>query len=255
LIDYYHLKKDLSIPYFSIYRSNDIFLILSGVGMLSAASAVSFLYGKRRQKPRCWINIGIAGHGSAPLGTFFLAHTLLCQGSPKKYYPCFLTKPNVPMAILETVFTPKSTDLEKDYLYDMEAYGFMGAASRFSPLERAHVLKIVSDNGYQKGLKEEEVSSLIGLAIPHLDQFLASIPALYEPEDPPFFEECLKRWRGTHHQTEYLKQLLRKRQALSQIVPLDFLELSSFDSLNEILLFIEKELTYKPPLYVSSNLH
>ena len=92
LVDRFALKSLNGHPY-RLYAGADPHLITSGVGKLASASAVAYLRARIGQTPAAWLNVGIAGHARAPLGTALLAHKIHDVGSSKSYYPIFAGPP------------------------------------------------------------------------------------------------------------------------------------------------------------------
>ncbi len=161
-------------------------LVVSGVGKAASAAAVGWAQGvldvaasERSSRGDAsgavspdaeaagrtlvaWVNVGIAGHSKGPLGRVLLAHRVVDVATQRAWYP-----PPVPGVTLEsdTVFTvdrPESA-FEGAGAYDMEAAGFLTAASRCGSAELAQVVKVVSDTPERPAaeLGRREVSSLV----------------------------------------------------------------------------------------------
>jgi hypothetical protein len=92
-----------------------------------------------------WLNFGSAGHRDRPAGDVVVAHTVTDVASGERFYPTRLDGPDLDPVEVRTVVRPERV-FESDAVYDMEAYGFMAAALRFSTSELVQSIKIVSDN-------------------------------------------------------------------------------------------------------------
>jgi nucleoside phosphorylase len=121
-------------------------LVVSGIGNLAAASAASFLHAKTGEYPAAvWLNVGSAGHRDRPPGDLVVAHTVTDAASGDRFYPTRLDGPDLHPVEVRTVVRAERA-FDSDAVYDMEAYGFLAAARRFSTSELVQSIKIVSDN-------------------------------------------------------------------------------------------------------------
>ncbi len=145
LIDHYRLARWRSDLPFAIHRSDDIALIRSGVGKTNAAAATALLGALNKNRQSLWLNIGIAGHRSLPIGELVTANPIIDLASGQRWD----TPPSrsLPLAsqICRTV-DQASGDYFDTGITDMEASGFISIATRFTRPEHILVLKIISDN-------------------------------------------------------------------------------------------------------------
>ncbi len=131
---------------FRWFRSDDAALVISGVGKLAAAAATSYLHAKTGEEPfGVWLNFGTAGHRDRPRGDTLLAHTVTDAASRSRFHPTRLDGPDLEAVEVRTVDRPE-IDFDSDAAYDMEAYGFIATALRFSTSELVQSIKVVSDN-------------------------------------------------------------------------------------------------------------
>lgn len=221
LIDYYRLKRDLSIGVYEVFCNVDsnINLILSRPGKMNAAAATASLYHYSRLKTTAWLNVGIAGHRSLTLGNPVLAHKVIDVATGQTWYPQILFEPQVSTSDLKTL-DKASTEYE-DVLFDMEAAGFYCTASRFSKHELIHCLKIISDNAdnpVQKPSNEfftSLVSDNIGIIDNIINRLVESASELDKLEQPPAcYNSFLTKWHFTSYQQGRLKQLLHRWEVL-----------------------------------------
>jgi hypothetical protein len=137
------------VPYegaFRWFRSDEAALVISGIGKLAAAAATSYLHGRTGEEPfGVWLNFGTAGHRDRPRGDILLAHTVTDAASGERFHPTRLDGPDLEAVEVRTVDRPE-IDFDSDAAYDMEAYGFVAIALRFSTSELVQSIKIVSDN-------------------------------------------------------------------------------------------------------------
>lgn len=220
LQDWFRLKAQGGTSY-PVFRNRHISLIVSGMGKLNSAAATGYLQALQGTAEKAiWMNVGVAGHYQFPLGTAFLAHKIVDDASGLTRYP-----PLVPAfsCATETLFTLDKPDLEyqRNAAVDMEASGFMAAASRGTTRELAHCFKVVSDNRENTAQAFNPVlaAELLKAALPQLDEVLSQLGELAnELEELVVPDEVIARyhdqWRFTVSQQHQLRALLNRWQVL-----------------------------------------
>jgi hypothetical protein len=120
-------------------------LIVSGSGRESAASGVRDLFENMRTEQQCaWLNIGVAGHRSHPVGTPVLATTVV-NGVDGRSYD--LEPPDLSCETGEVKTVDRiELGFEDDSAFEMEAFGFCSGVREISEATPVQVLKIISDN-------------------------------------------------------------------------------------------------------------
>lgn len=255
LIDFFALKCWSEAGGFQIYRSDKVSLIVSGIGKLSAATAVGYLQSLSPHK--CWLNVGVAGHRNATLGSPFLANAIHDSHLERTLYPAFVFTPPCPTASVMTVDRPEN-DYMEDSLYEMEAYGFHRAATRFTTIELVHCLKIVSDNPSNPThqVNKAKVTGWITEQIPLIEKIYHELNGLH-PTHEVDLAPYLERWHFTVTQRHSLRTLLEKWHAISG-------EYSAWDSTHEqmkeskeVLRYLDFKIKKKPLKFqnVSNDLH
>ncbi len=127
--------------------ANGLQLIVSGVGRSAVSAAVKFLAKQQANEDnqvRGWVNIGIAGHRNAALGSGWLANRITDRAAGTRAYPPQLID-GIAACSVVTVDEPELVYPE-DAVYEMEASAFYGEASRHSTAELVQLFKVVSDN-------------------------------------------------------------------------------------------------------------
>ncbi|MFY9142799.1 hypothetical protein [Sulfuricurvum sp.] len=175
IIEHFRLKRDSSLPY-TLYRNDNMLLLVSGMGKFNAAMAVSALLGWRIPKSEdIFINIGICGAPSSiPLGEALLIHQII--DGDRRFYPDIL----YPHSLRETslICTDVPHSIMSDIPVDMESAAIFQAASRFFKLHQMAFLKIVSDHCEPERVTKEGVVSLIRshlMTFDHLRENLSRI--------------------------------------------------------------------------------
>jgi hypothetical protein len=218
LIDYYRLKRLHDLRAFSCYASDHIFLVESGIGKIDTAAAIGWAGGRLSEAQPVWLNVGMAGHATAEIGTLLLAHRIEDQRSGKRYYPPQLLHPVPSSENLLTVDRPVDRH-PRSAMVDMEASAFIRGALHFSSMELVQSLKIISDNPKHppRKLKTADVEALIS---PHTEQIddiaqqLLSMRRQLQDATVDIQQQLTERWRMSHYQRNQLGRLVQRYDAL-----------------------------------------
>lgn len=146
IIRFFNLKQKVLYKSFAVYENEIIRLVVTGIGKVMAGAGISYLYGiSEEEGVDGFLNIGRAAHKSLKIGTPVIASKIKDSSSQKSFHTSLLfDSPILTKAIISTE-KPRKEYLE-DYCFDMEAFGFFIAASRFVPIELIQSLKIISNN-------------------------------------------------------------------------------------------------------------
>jgi len=180
LIEFFNLRKSGSLSSSKVFAGEGVWLVISGVGARAARLAVERL--SSRTGPyvdRCWVNVGVAGHADHELGRAFLAAKIEDATTGRSWSPQVDFPHGLPTAEVRTVARPEQR-YDEDVLYDMEAAAFYETAIRFSPREKVHVLKIVSDNLRRpvETVTAEAASQLVNQQLPAVERLLTQLERL-----------------------------------------------------------------------------
>jgi len=175
LIEHYRLKRDTSLPY-TLYKNDDILLLVSGVGKTNALMALSALLGWNIPKPTdILMNIGICGAPSEyEIGKPLLVHQIIDH--EKRYYPDILYPHSLRETSLLCVDEPQSRNCECPV--DMESAPLFQAASRFFKLHQMAFVKIVSDHFTPQSVTKEGVIELIRSHLTLIDDLLSALQTI-----------------------------------------------------------------------------
>lgn len=225
LIEHYKLKSVRSRP-FREFASDSVRLIVSGMGKINTAAATAALLHNEDNIDRAiCVNIGIAGHGSLPLGETFVAHRVSDTISGSDWYPQMTFNPACPSSQLHTVESP-SSDYPKNAGLDMEASAFYPLAIRYITAELCQILKVVSDTPDHAidNLDKHTVSELICNAMPAITSSIESLKRLSSHQyDGSHIRQLASRykeiWHLTVSQELRLLRLLERHEALFQTIP------------------------------------
>lgn len=206
----------------SIYRNPQahISLTLSGIGKSAAAAAVARTRDYfKAGRTHAWINLGIAGHASLPLGQAVIIKKVTDAGSGQTWFPSRVFTTALPAHDLLTLDQPGVEYREE--LFDMECAGFFQAASGCATLELVSALKIISDNADHPmdGINPDLVSRLMTQNLPVIEEIMRQLLTLSKLQQRlnnpgPDYYALIRRRHFTVSQQHQLQSLLKKWRAL-----------------------------------------
>ncbi|MCF6324084.1 MAG: hypothetical protein L3J89_07165 [Gammaproteobacteria bacterium] len=253
LIEYYKLRGNARHNAFRCYQNDDMQLIVSGIGKLSAATATTYLAASTPgTASSAWLNLGIAGHANKATGIPLLAHKLIDNASEQQWFPGIVMPISCDSETLTTVDKPEQ-EYRKDTMVDMEASGFYAAASRFQSCELIHSLKIISDNQQHTS---EQITEKITTAM--ISDNMATIDSVINPllelssqlntieQVPAEIYDFMAQWHFTTYQQNELRHLLRRWHALSLTDHPSHHDFSSHTTSKAVLSAIKKFLDEQP---------
>lgn len=170
LIDHFNLKKSPQTTRFQVFANQDIALLISGIGLLSAAVGTSYLLTKYNSaETDIAFNIGIAGSASKgfKIGEPIICNKIIHKDTYRSYYPDILINHGIREGVLESHShvvenSALITEVNGD-IVDMEGAGFYEAASSFLYAHNIYSVKVISDYLNPTALSGEKVSRLIEL--------------------------------------------------------------------------------------------
>lgn len=149
------LKKQPSETLYQLFEAENIRLIITDSGMMSAAIAVTRHFTKfpPTGKSDLVVNLGIAGLGSpdspcaVTLGDFFLVSKITDLTTQKTYYPDLLYRHSFSLLPLATspVVLRAASELDETTLIDMEGAALYQALLPYFSPDRMLFFKVVSD--------------------------------------------------------------------------------------------------------------
>lgn len=242
LIDHLGLREKRRIGSYLIFSGDAIALAVSGVGKLNAAAAMGLLFGLFPvERPIC-LNVGIVGHRHCEVGSTFLIHKITDSETKESFYPFFMQRPVCKTSALMTVAKPEKI-FGEDLLYDMEAFGFFAACSKFTGHESIHCFKVVSDNAESKNVNKQLVKNLIGNNLTSIEQCLLDLKSL-ETNGKLDLNAFLSRWHFTETQKCQLNRLVQRWHALES--PVWDAELEKCKSGAFVLKYLEQKINSTP---------
>jgi purine-nucleoside phosphorylase len=155
IIEYLKLTKESR----DIYSNHDTKVIISGIGKINSAIAVT-----RVRPTEKVINIGLCGSTHHEIGSIFQIKKIIDRSSQKVVH---LKREGETLTCVDTA--QNDPTLFDKTLVDMESYGFYIAAKKFVKKENIELYKIVSDKISDTILSPKEVDKLI---YPHLKMIL-----------------------------------------------------------------------------------
>lgn len=165
IIDHYGLKKEKSpeMVRFDVFANESIRLVITGIGEINAAAAVSNIGGAYGISPDDEIlNVGCGAGFSSDIcmGSIFLGNKLTEQMTGRTFYPDMLMKANFRECEIVTVARVLNEGCDS-VVYDMEAAAVYQAAAFFVGPHRMHFIKLVSDAGER--IDQSKITELFAL--------------------------------------------------------------------------------------------
>lgn len=230
IIDFYKLSA-LPNCIFPIYSNEQVNLVVSGIGKVDTAAAMTYLFSKTlEQKNNVWLNYGIAGHKNAVLGTWFNVNKVTENSTALNWYPSRFQKLDCLTASLETVDNPVS-HYESDKLYDMEASSFMATALKFTSIELIQIMKVVSDNeeNHLKEINKKQVQLLLKDNFSPVVDILGLLKEQKKEFDDIYgvdnlYLDILEKWHFTQYQKKEVQRLVQRWEILGNKDNLEQLE-------------------------------
>lgn len=154
LIEQLHLKKKPEEALYQLFESEEIRLVVTGAGMIAAATAAARHFAKYPPESGqdLVISLGIAGLSPSKeiptaVGDIFLASKITEQATGRTFYPDILYRH--PFRLMPLITFPtvckNSSDLPEGTLVDMEASALYQALLPHISPDRMLFLKVVSD--------------------------------------------------------------------------------------------------------------
>jgi nucleoside phosphorylase len=227
LVDYFSLKKDLTVQPFAVYVNQDICLTVTGLGKSAMAAGVAYTQALFASVEHpVMVNIGIAGHRDHALGGLFLINKIIDIDSQRSYYPSLIFTPPCPTGSIQTVSKPQPI-YDESHLCDMEASAFYETAVRFTSSEMTLCLKVISDNESSSvsNIQPKQVTALIAEHLALINSLLTQVVAkaeLITVSEPKLFEELIQRYHFTVNERMQLKNQLSRWNSVTDNQFLEF---------------------------------
>ncbi len=162
---------------FQTFSRDGRYVAVSGVGKLKSATATAALTTTVGQADEpLLVNIGLAGSlpAHAERGDLFVVNKVRDVSTNTRFYPDILVRHPVRESALDTHDHPVTTPPAEPVLVDMEASGFMQAATSIISPSSVLVLKVVSDGCNGQRLTPADATSLIEARLDVIDTVIAS---------------------------------------------------------------------------------
>ncbi len=222
LIEHFKLTKDITNSSHQIFSKDDIFLIISGVGKVKAATAIGSILTKQKANIEnlILINFGIAGSNSEnEIEKLFLINKITDFASQKSFYSDQIVKSTISEKEIITFDKPVSkTNLQisiDKQIVDMESSAVWESARVFLSSSQIAIFKVISDsleskkvNGdYVTKLIKKNISTIINYAKNLEKLLLDTYPKCLTNEDIIEIEKLIKELKLSHSEKLKLIEL------------------------------------------------
>lgn len=216
-----NLKKDLECHKFQVFKNDNVVLIITGVGKVISAVAVTYLFLKYKIKcDDIFINIGICGskNKNIHIGDIFLCNKITDYDTKKTFYPDIILKHPFKEGSIETiskVINNKNVKIQSE-IVDMEASAIYEAALMFLQPHEIFFIKIVSDHLNNEKTDINSISSLVESKSEEIVKWINDIKNVFlyrqsilDKEEQRIAEDITRKLRLTATMANQLKQLLK----------------------------------------------
>ena len=214
LIDKLGLTR-VSDSRFDEYANDTVKLVVSGVGAIASAVAVSMMCTKYNfSKHDFIINVGCcAGENK---GQAYIINKITDMITGRTFYPDMLYKSDLSEAEVVSVSTiVGNDDVKAGKLYDCESAGFYQASAQYAGPHQIRIIKVVSDNGDYENVTAKQITELIAGVADEIVKFSGNI--IGQQLDPKEnTDELCEMLKCSKVMSDSLKQLI-KYCALSDI--------------------------------------
>ena len=177
VIDFYRLKKitGQSLP-FDLYAGAECHCIVTGMGdqnmLRGLQSAQQYFHNISAKR---WINLGIAGHKTLPLGSAVIVEQTANEATgetialPAPKHSGFSIRPAISVSA-------ETTDYHDDAIFDMESFRFAQHCRQQAQPENCCCIKIISDNAASKPNRNKaQISAWIADKMPQIADLAQSL--------------------------------------------------------------------------------
>lgn len=218
IVDYFNLKKDNDIKKLQVFRSERVTLIVTGVGILKSAIALTHVLSQEKiERDDIFLNIGICGarDKSFQIGDVVLCNKVINSELQKNYYSDMIFNHPFKEGSLESFNVPiySAENIDGD-LIDMEGAGLIEATTYFFQSYQLNFIKIVSDY-LEKGVTGENIKILLEKSLLKIDKWLKEREKFkiekeidFSTEERRAFIDLVKRAKFTATMENELKNLL-----------------------------------------------
>lgn len=234
LIQKLQLKKQPAETLYQLFENEQIQLVITGTGMISAAMAASRHFAKY---PSCSgqdivINLGVAGYlpgkqaASHNIGDLFLISKITEQTTGRTFYPDLLYRHSfryLPLITVPTVCTNSSTSVEES-LVDMEASALYQALLPHISPDRMFFFKVISD---LPGKPDNTAIVPEQLLTPHLSDILSFAEQLHH-----FLKETAFREPVLSLEEQCLSDTITTLLPMTEAMYRDYVRLLSYAGLS-----------------------
>ncbi len=240
IVRHLSLQRLSSAEPFDAYYGKDVYLIVSGIGKMRSAIATTVLASRFPSSDPVFVNVGLGGAVGlqTEIGALWMANQVIDAATRREYYPDRLTRTDVRESTVVThdrAVTEIPAFPDWAHMVEMEASGFMEAASRFTTAHSVAVLKIVSDFLDTENITRERVETLIDSRVHDIAAVihtLRDVPMLHADRfndvHAALVDDLAHRLRLTQSQRDQLQRLARSYVArIGHLEILSGLDLSS----------------------------
>jgi len=196
-----------------MFQKGEQMLVVSGRGRAKAAAAVAWASARNDDVGGlAWLNVGLGGHRTLPLGEVRGLNPLYDIGTGGQYFPGQEALAGLKTTMGATVDRPVTT-YSLDAIYDMEAAPFFEIASMLSEPQLIASVKVVSDKSGNREPDEATAEQWLGKAWPQLKQVGVRLVAMARRRRARALESAAGLGGGNHSDVALVEEVLHASAA------------------------------------------
>lgn len=216
----YRLEKDESQDIIEVYEKENIMLLITRAGLISAAISVThFLSQRRPSASDVILNAGLclAGKRELTAGSMFLCYKIYESGSKRKFFPDFLfshpfseasiTSSDLPFSMIGEEIKEKRFETE---LVDTEASAIFQSVMATAKTHKVYFFKIIAGHGERSKINAVQGERLVAAHVDEIMEWILEIST----KSPKEYTFTLEEIRQIKNLSKYLLLSPVKEQEL-----------------------------------------
>ena len=202
----------------TLYESDDIRLVITGIGKLNAASSAGFCLGKYGVSDH-YINYGTAAGSDEFSGQTFFAGQVIDAGCGKEFFPD-IADTEFKHISLVTSDVPVAEIYDRCHIYDMEASGIFSALKNAVTPDRIIFIKTVTDSGEPDFAKTKKMIYKASDSVASYIKKISVLPSVSSQENEDLLNELCEEFKCSESMRVQLKQYVKYQRVSGNLTTL-----------------------------------
>lgn len=203
----------------TLYESDDVRLMITGIGKLNASSSAGFCLG-RYGVSDCYVNYGTAAGARELTGQTFFAGQITDAGSGKEFFPD-IADTEFKHISLVTSDVPVSEINDSCRIYDMESSGICTALRSAVTPDRMVFIKTVTDSGTPDFTKTKVLIEDASAAVISYIRKISAKKPVNSQENGDYLNELCEEFKCSESMRIQLKQFVKYQEVSGNLGEFD----------------------------------